>query len=169
MQVFDITALPGPVDGKLAKRLGFQRILNEGNDIEILEFAGEPSKPFLIASGDPNVVYKLIRSNNAVGLLVEGGEIDSRMVAKIKDSGKLIVFDANYIIMGQQDRASRVHRLRKVFRFAHNAKMGTAIISLAQSSHYLLSSAQLMEIAKLITNDDREAKLMLQGLGEAVK
>jgi len=99
-------------------------------------------------------------------LLADDSDSVQRLIPKIKDSDKLIVFNASYLISPEANRQSRIYKMRKIFRIAHNMKLKTAMVSLAKSSNYLLSSLQMVEVAKLITRDEKSAKQMLSQIGD---
>ncbi|MGI0141097.1 MAG: hypothetical protein ACREBF_00385 [Candidatus Micrarchaeales archaeon] len=167
MQYFDITNSPKGFNSALQKRLGFKHIFNANDDIEVVERQGpEPKKPFLIMSSNPNVVYSLIKSGRAIGLLINGDEPDQKVFNKIKENGKLLVFNTYYLTIGERDRVSKVQKLKKIFRHAHKGKTNTGLISFAPNENYLLSFMQLFEIAKMITTDEHQAKRMITSLGE---
>lgn len=169
MHYFDITNSPSAFEKELQKRLGFKKILNVPEEVEIVEnLSRQPKKPFLIMSANPNVVYNLIKSKWAIGLLVNGEEPDQKVLNKIRENGKLLVLNAYYLTIGERDRVLKVQKLKKIFRNAHKGKTRTTIISLAPNPNYLLSFMQLFEIAKMITTDEHQAKVMLKSLGEAI-
>lgn len=168
MQYFDITNSKLQVDEKLAKRLGFKRVLNIPEDVEILDTIKQTKKPFLISTTNPNIIYNLIKSRNAIGLLTNGEEIDPKTINKIKENDKLLVFNAYYLEISQRDRISKVHKLKKSFREGYRAKAKMAMISLAPNEHYFLSTAQLLEISKMICTEEHQAKKMLTTLGELI-
>ncbi|MDE1846077.1 MAG: hypothetical protein KGH53_02245 [Candidatus Micrarchaeota archaeon] len=168
MQYFDLTNSKIPMDPKLAKRLGFKRVLNIGEDVEILDSIKQTKNPFLISSTNPNIIYNLIKSPNAIGLLTNGEEIDPKTINKLKENEKLLVFNAYYLEISQRDRISKVHKLKKSFREGYRAKVGMAMISLAPNEHYFLSTAQLLEISKMICIEEHAAKKMTTTLGELI-
>ncbi|HVA82601.1 MAG TPA: hypothetical protein VNF06_00355 [Candidatus Aquilonibacter sp.] len=168
MQYFDITNSKLQMDEKLAKRLGFKRILNVPGDVEILDTIKQTKKPFLIAATNPNIIYNLIKSRNAIGLLTNGEEIDPKTINKIKENEKLLVFNAYYLEISQRDRISKVHKLRKSFREGYRAKAKMAMVSLAPNEHYFLSASQLLEISKMICGEEHAAKKMIANLGELI-
>ncbi len=166
MQYFDITSLHEPVDASLAKRLGFKKIFNIGSEIDLLEFDDEQKRPFIVNTQNPSLFHKLLGSSKAIGLLADDPDSIQKLIPKIKDSDKLIVFNANYLISPEMNRQSRIYKTRKIFRIAHNMKLKTAMVSLAKGPNYLLSSLQMVEVAKLITRDEKSAKQMLSQIGE---
>ncbi|MDE1827556.1 MAG: hypothetical protein KGH65_00115 [Candidatus Micrarchaeota archaeon] len=169
MHYFDITNSPTAFGKDLGKRLGFRKLLNISDDVELVEsLSSQPKKPFLIVSQNPNVVYNLIKSRWAIGLLVNGDEPDQKVLNKIKENGKLLVLNSYYLTIGERDRVSKVQKLKKIFRNAHKGKTKATIISLAPNANYLLSFMQLLEIAKMITTDEHQAKVMLGSLGESI-
>ncbi|MDE1825194.1 MAG: hypothetical protein KGH61_00725 [Candidatus Micrarchaeota archaeon] len=168
MQYIDITNSPERFEQKLAKRLGFSRFVNANDQIIIADRAGPGAKPLLIQTTNPNLIFAMIKSPKAIGILSNGEEVEQRVLNKLKENGKLVVFNAYYLTVGQRDRVSKIHRLKKLFRMAGKSKTRMGIVSLAPNQDYLLSSAQLLEIAKLITADDHQAKLMLSNIGETL-
>lgn len=169
MQYFDVTSLPEPVDAPLSRRLGFRKMFNTGSEIDVLEFDDEQKRPFLVSTKNPSLFYKLIKSGKAIGFLVDDPDSAQRFISKIKDDEKLVVFNANYIVSPETNRQSRVYKMRKIFRIAHNVRLKTAMVSLAKNQNYLLSSMQMVEIAKLITRDEKSARQMLSQIGEQIK
>jgi hypothetical protein len=169
MQFFDITDLPMPADAGLVKRLGFKKILNNKVDINIVEKVGaETEKPFLISTSNPTMVYNLISMSNSIGVLAGQNELNQKILDKIRENGRVVVFDSCHMISNQEMRIAELHRMKGVFRLVHRSKVGSAMISLASRKEYLLSSIQLLEVAKMITGGDTEAKQMLINLGEIV-
>ena len=167
MQYLDITNSPEKFDSNLLKRLGFKRALNVGEDLQILDSINHNQKlPFLVNASSKASLYSLAKEAKALGILVNGEDLDQKLVSKIKDAGKAIVINAYYLTLGQRDRISKIHRYKKIFRMACKAKAKIVLVSLAPNENYLLSFMQLLEIAKLITNDDHQAKKMVTSLGE---
>ena len=167
MQYFDITNSPNVFDKELAKRLGFKKIFNAGSEIEIVEnLERQTKRPFLIFSGNPNIISTLIKYEGAIGILTNGETINQQILDKVRENKKLIVFNSYYLTISQKERVSKIYKLRKLFKEAYKAKVNSTIISLAPNPDYLLSFMQLFEIAKLIASDEHHAKKMLTNLGE---
>lgn len=169
MRYVDIINSNSLPEQKLVRELGFSKILNANEQILILDKISQPQKPFLISSTNPNIVNNLLKSPNAIGILSNGEELDPRIVNKIKENDKIIIFNAYYLAISSRDRISKVHKLRKIFKMAYKVKARTAIITLAPSQTYFLSSIQLLEIAKMICTDDHQAKKMLLLEGDITK
>lgn len=167
MRYFDIADLHEDIDEGLANRLGFKRIFKSGSEIEMVSSAGRDiDKPFLIATLKPEVLYNLITHRNSIGVLLDKEELDKKAQERIRENEKLVIFNTYSVTSDPQGRVERLHRLRKHFRNAHRARLRCGIVSLAQNKTHLLSSMQLMEIAKMITDNDSEAKQMLLNVGE---
>lgn len=166
MQYIDIVNFSGPIDKELQKRLGFSKILTSG-DVDVIDAPNKQTKKqFLINSTVPNVVYNLMKANNAIGLLIDGNGVDAKMLAKVSDAGKLLVFNAYYLTISERDRIGKIHKMRKNFRNAAKLKAKMAIVTLAPNEDYLMSSIQLLEVANLITLNDAAAKKMVSTIGE---
>ncbi|MDE1761651.1 MAG: hypothetical protein KGH59_02840 [Candidatus Micrarchaeota archaeon] len=166
MQYVDITNAPQHFDQRLTKRLGFKRVLNVGEGMAISERGTD--SPFLIRVSSQQNILSALKSKNAIGVIVEGEELDQKIVSRIKDSQKIILINAYYLTISQRERISKIHKYKKLFRMACKAKAGIAIASMAPNEHYLLSFMQLFEIAKLITGDEHQAKKMINTLGETL-
>jgi hypothetical protein len=169
MQFFDIVALKEEIDLEgLARRLGYRKMFLVGKDVEIARDAtrldGEGS--FIVRSGDNEALSKAVRSSGVIGVIVEGGKVSGRFVDELRTHEKLLFIPAAPLVCPDQGGALRnLHAAKGAVRAALMGKAGVAMVTLAEERECLLSSRQMLEIARLLCPSDRAAEAMLTPVG----
>ncbi|MGC8662535.1 MAG: hypothetical protein ACP5RT_01990 [Candidatus Micrarchaeia archaeon] len=141
------------VNGKLEALLGYRKIFTIGRDI----YLNENRERTMVSDSEwrtfPN-------KNNVIGVIVN--KVDKSLFQKIKEEEKILIIDVSSL---NADFLKEARRLRGVMKNAIHFKLKIAIASFAKNEDYLLSKAQLIEIAKFLGAGEEQAKEMLCSIG----
>lgn len=142
------------VDKGLYERLGYRKLLTVGEDLDIVTRHGREKLPFIIKSKDPNTIFASIRNPYAIGVIFDEAALSKKVIEKVCELKKTIFVPLNEITTSKaSDRNTMIYKARKIILAAHRARARICVVSLAASNHQLLSSAQMQEVAKLISGE----------------
>lgn len=167
MQYFDIVR-NDVVDQEMAKRLGYKRILAIGKDLDLLQnLGGTPKREAVVISKDPGTLIRATRENRIVGIMFEGNEIVAKAMMAAKDNEKTVILSIEGLNGGGTGlRLSTIYKLRKMLAELTKARVKVAIVTMADRKEMLLSSAQMVQVAKFLGANDQQARQMVSALGE---
>ena len=160
MRYFDIAMFE--VDPKLQTRLGYYKIHAANKDIYVSTSLPDATsyKPCIVLSSDQETLIRAVREANTIGIIIEGSEPSKKVIGKAKEYGKTVFIPAGKLTASPSGARQPILRgLRKIFFASHAIKAKTALVSMASSRNQLLSSAQMMEIANLISRGQAQAGL----------
>jgi|SRR5271157_1613335 len=172
MQFYDIVALKEEIDLEgLAGRFGYRKIFLAGKDVEIvgdtMRLNDEGS--FIVRSGDNETLSKAVRSNGVVGVIVDDSKVSGKFIEELRTHEKILFVPAAPLVCpGQNSRMRNLHWAKGIVRTALMGKARIALVTLAEEKECLLSSRQLLEIAKLLGATDKIADGMLSSLGSSL-
>jgi hypothetical protein len=172
MESFDIIRTK-PSDKKaLARLLGFKKILVEGEDMEITERHEDVQGArgaIRIAKGSQSALPSLIKEGSIAGAILDGLEIDKKLMLAMKDDNKILILNASSLTTSAKPQ--RIHaffKMRNIVSYAMRIKCKVALASLAESEEELVSSMQLLEIANMLCRNEAYARKMISALGEII-
>ncbi len=169
MKVFDIVDINNGVDSTLTSRLGFSRIYALGRDLDIVQKPGQSVRKQIIRSKDAAQLIKAIRNQETIGISLEDNEIVAKALAAAKEAEKPVIIDIHYIFSPYaSDRYRNIGRIRGLVKAALAAKCEIILISGAKSLDYMLSPAQLIEIAKFLGMQEGNGRMALSRLGDYI-
>lgn len=172
MQFYDIVALKEDIGlEKLAGRFGYRKMFLVGKEVEVVgdlaRIGGEGS--FIVRSADKETLSKAARANNVIGVVVEGGKVDGKFADELRTHEKLLIIPvAPLVCPVQESRMRNLHAAKGAVRTALMGKTRVAMATLAEEKECLLSSRQMLEVARLLCPSDRAAEAMLSAIGDSL-
>ncbi len=173
MRYFDVADMKERVDPALASRLGFKRIFSLGTDVSILprpvqqDSSHQPNQ--IVCSKDTGILIKALRSACVIGIVLEDNEIIGKAIAAAKEAEKPIVVNLRSVFSANPyERYRAIGRIRGVVRASAAMRAPTALISGASSVHYLLSAAQMREVAAFLGQEGKEADRSIAIIGDSL-
>lgn len=165
-QYFDLVHM-ADVDRGLVSRLGYKRIFSE-NEIKVVDsLKSNNGSKLILRSGEVGKIDRWVRDNNVIGIIIEDYTLVRKIITAIKDNDKLLLFVAGDLTdVDRNARLRNITRMRTLFKSAVHYGVETSLITLAKDCACLLSSLQMVEIAKLIGADEKQAIRMLGSFGE---
>ncbi len=146
---FDIALFD--VDRGLQERLGYDKVYSAGRDLLVSSHPA-PGIPAIATGGDSGALITELRKPDVIGIAFDGAYIDKKAIEKAAEYGKpVFIFAARFTGLCGREKGAALHGLRKLFMAAHSLKARVVLVSMADSRAQLLSSAQLREIAHLIS------------------
>jgi hypothetical protein len=169
MQFFDIVALKEEIDlEQLAVRFGYRKIFLLGKDVELVSDVKrlDEEGSFIVKSGNNETLSKAVRSNNVIGVIVDDSKVSGKFIEELRTHEKLLFVPvAPLICPARESRLRSLFWAKGILRTALMGKAGVSLVTLAAEKECLLSSAQMLEIAKLLGANDKVAGEMLSALG----
>ena len=164
MRYYDVVAM-ARVDGGVAARLGYKRILTS-EDIRVVERHAGSSR-YIIRSSEPGLIFKALGEDLCMGVIFKGNAPVKKLLEKAASSGKPIIIPASEITCATGSAFMRAtYGLRSVLSYCVKAGAPVAMASLAASESALLSSMQMLELARFVGASPDRAKEMLGRIGE---
>lgn len=149
MIYFDIARFD--VSDGICKRLGYKKIYRAGKDVVISGGVEKAPVPLIVVSKDPGVLIGAVRDNNVVGIIFEENELTKKVVEKAAEMKKVVFLAVGQLMrIPPKERGFRVSRMRKIILASHKMGARVALVSLADSETMLLSTMQMMEVARLL-------------------
>ena len=148
----------------LAKTLGFEKILSPADKIIVVSepTSLNPKVQLAILEGRPGYLMKYINDKRVIGIMILGFESDRNLIEHAKHKEKLLVINARDLTAcGEREKARNITRARELMKNALHAKVSIAVVSGAEREEDLLSTQQLLELAKMLGASEQQAKLML--------
>ncbi len=150
---------------ELAKRLGYSRIFTS-SDISIAR--KQSVRKCIFIGSEKGRLDHAIRDSSVIGIVLEDSIESKSVIEHAASEGKPIFLIATHLTSAAtQARLRSIYRMRRLFGFARHARASIGIISLASEPAELLSSMQMLEIAKMLGADEPYAKEMLEVLSGA--
>ncbi len=163
-----MVAMPEGVDQKLARRLGYKRVLIVGKDVALLN-AGNDTKKTVIYAKNMDAVARHVKSRDVVGFIFDDSSIIRKALEEIHENGKLVVLPLSQIMQhDQRARLRGIGRMRRLLKTALRYRAQVAVVSLAQNKDQMLSRMQLSALASYLGANDEQSKAMLQKIGDVV-
>jgi hypothetical protein len=166
MKYFDIV-ITNEAEPQLAARLGYERVLVAGKDIDILDnlhFNGR--RKAIVRGRNVGTLMRAIKEQNVIGVMIDDNLTMGKVIAAAKENEKPIVVSTeglnrrNYL-----ERQKAIYRLRKLFRLLAKTRNEVILVTLAPDRHSLLSVGQMIEVAKFLGADEAKSRQMISTLG----
>lgn len=162
---FDLTNMQ--IDRKMVKILGFKRIFTT-EEICITEGLNT-EKACIVMSGEPGILGRALHRNNVKGIIIKDNELLKMVVEEVKNAGKLLCFSTHDLTcVDTRMRLRNIHRMRNLIAFATRSKAKIALLTLADDESCLLSSLQMVEVAKFLGATEEHAKSMVSNIGDVL-
>ena len=171
MHYFDIVGIDEREASPMLGLLGYRKFFYIGKDIFIgsADYANESrGKGVLveISKGETGSFLRAIERNNVLGALASE-RISKNALGIIAENKKLFAFNASELIcVDQKTRLRNMRRYRRELELALHLKVQAAIATFAREKENLLSSAQIIEVAKFMGADQNIAKGMVSVWGD---
>jgi hypothetical protein len=155
--------------GQLAVMLGYKKAFLVGRDV-FLENAktalNNNKEKFIVSGGMMGMLLHAMGKGNVIGILVAGNEANKKLLAKLAENCKLLVFNAsNLTCVDQKTRLYNLGTYRHLLKLAVHMKVPVAIATFAADKTCALSPAQLIGVARFLGADLDNAKGMVSVLG----
>ncbi len=151
---------------KYERKLGFDSLVGE-KEVAILDEFRECKSLYAMRYTHQDIAYRQLSDSKCIGIVCEGEELSQKTLDRLREYSKLLILSYSKIAQ-ERNRIPILYKMRSAFRHAHKSEVNAAIASLANAPEFLVSHAQLVEVANLITNDYELAKKMTESLGEAL-
>jgi RNase P/RNase MRP subunit p30 len=169
MQYFDMVALKDTAGLEaLGRRLGYRKIFLVGRDFALAGRLKDlnPNRKALVRGKDEEVLLKAIKESSVVGVVFEDSRPSGKFLDSLNNYEKLLVIPvAPLMCPDQESRLRSLHKTRELLRSAMMSRAEVALATLAEDKACMASSAQMLEIARLIGAGDAAAKEMLGKAG----
>ncbi len=104
-----------------------------------------------------------------LGFAFQDSNLVKKAVEMIKENDKLLLVPVSMLMNDDpRQRVRSLNRARRLVKFALKERVGIAVVSFAKDGDYLLSSMQMLEVAKKLGVGDEGAKAMLSRIGDAI-
>lgn len=164
MAYFDLTSMED-VDRKTSSVLGYKKIFNK-KEIAVVESLDHNGK-CIVKSGESGFLSRALRRNNVLGILIKDNELIRLAVEEAVTTEKLLCLSVHDITcVDTRTRMRNIYRMKGLISFAMRSKARIALVTLAQDESCLLSSNQMIEIAKFLGANESQAEKMISNLGE---
>ncbi len=139
------------VNLSLSKRLGFTEIISA-----VKAHLGAPESKVMMAT-EPTSLRRI--REGIIGLISTDYKIGGQMLAEISDNETAVFIAVSPIISGYGIQRSRqIFRAAALFNQSEKKDIQVGFVSFAGTSAELCSRIQLLQLAKLISEDDSYAK-----------
>ncbi len=158
-------------DFKLAKSLGFKKILTPADGISIITCPQTigAHKTKVILEGNCGYIMKHINDRRVVGIIIDDFEADKNLIEHARHKDKILLINAGKITNSSDNyRARNLIRARELVKNALHYKIKIALTSTARNANEVLSAQQLIEIAKVLGASELQGKNMLTTLGDVL-
>lgn len=161
MRYFDITEMR--VEEGLANILGFKKIFHIGDDIG--RFPGSDAKSIAFTS-DKEAFYRAVRSPTVLAIVADSLPLQKKDLELMRAGEKLLILPIRPLMeMAGMQLVKGTVQLRNAFSIAKQMRVISSVATMAKAREHLLSSMQLIEIARMLSGSEEEAKGMPQHLG----
>lgn len=146
---FDIALFD--VDAGLQVRLGYKRIYCAGRDVLVSPHPA-PGTPAIATGSDAGMLIPELRKPDVIGIAFDGNRLDKKAIEKAAEYGKTVFMPVGrFTELSGRERVSALHALSKIFFAAHALRARAMMVTLAGSRTQLLSTAQMRELAQLVS------------------
>lgn len=162
MAYFDLVDMkvPGP---KLQRLLGYKRIFST-EEMPITATPNSPAEKCIVKSAEQGVLRSALRKSNVMGIMIADNELLRIVIEDSKESSKPIFISSRDFVCAETSKGLRnLHRAKTMLRFAMRSRARVALVSMADDASCLLSSMQMLELARFLSGSDEYAKKMLAG------
>ena len=164
MAYFDLSSLDA-VDRKTASLLGYKKIFTR-SEIPVADKL-DSSQPCIVRSGEAGMLSRALRRSNVLGVIIKDNELLRMIVEEAVVNEKVICLSVHDLTcVDTRSRQRNLYRMRGLMAFAMRSKARIALVTAAEVESCLLSSMQMMEIAKYLGAKEEQAKKILGSLGE---
>lgn len=167
MKYFDLVLMERMDEG-LAERLGYGRIFIP-SEIEVMYSVSKKNGDgkYIVRSQKEGTLDRAIRDCNALGIIIDDSLLVRHVIRDLKRNDKALFLVASELTrVEKSDMLRNIYRMRNLLSFAMHADVDIALITLAKGPEELLSSRQMLEIAKFLGADRERAKGMLALIGD---
>ncbi len=174
MEYFDIIDYSGHEEDpeRLAGLLGYRKIFELGKDALLVDakdadsLARSGKKLIIRDSSEKGLLIHALKNSAVIGILANSN-LDADVMETVKSLRKLIILSASALTStNKHTRIANLGKMRRVVRDCMHKKLKLAISSFAGQKEYMLSSLQLVEIAKFAGADEETARSMSGALGD---
>lgn len=163
MAYYDLVKMEA-VERKTASILGYKKIFLK-NEIPIVN-GPESNGKCIVMNGEPGMLSRALRRSNVIGIIIRDNELIRQAVEEAAENGKLLVFPIRDITCTDtRTRMRNLYRMRGLMAFATHSKAKISLVTLAEDESELLSTIQMLEIAKFLGAKEDHAREMLSNLG----
>ena len=154
-----------------AKLFGYKKIFTLGKEVFILDCKDvNPSDKKVIIRNNANtgMLVKCLRMQNVIGILTDSAP-SGNVLESIKQNNKIIILNSSELTcVDKRQRISNLFRFKRIVSSGMHKKTEIAIATFANDKEQMLSSMQLVEIAKFIGADGDTARKMVSKFGDVL-
>lgn len=169
MQYCDYIRDVNAADSKLAKLLGFQKMLTSLDGISIVaspQTIGTHENK-VILEGNCTYIMKHVNDRRVVGIIIDDFEADKNLIEHARHKEKALIINAGKLTNSSDSyRARNIIRARELVKNALHYKIKISIASTARTANEVLSAGQLIEVAQMLGASQVQGKKMLTILGD---
>ncbi len=145
--------------------LGFRKIFCK-KEIQVRKDIPEEGRCVVMGS-EPGLLDRALRRRNVIGIIIADNDLLRMTIEKTAENEKILFVPAIDIICADtQARLRNIYRARSLIATALRAKARLSLVSMAQDESSMLSSPQLLEMAKFLGATNVQASGMLNTLSE---
>ncbi|MDE1810685.1 MAG: hypothetical protein KGH66_01440 [Candidatus Micrarchaeota archaeon] len=168
MEFNDIVYPTCNADADFAARLGFKRLLVAGKDVEIRDIDRDKNTNakdcVVIGVNKPRL--EAAAKSGAIAISITDQRIDRKLMQTMKErETKLLISFAVLKETGGNDRQRTLYMMSKLLRHAVKMRIEVCFASMARSRLHMLSTMQIIELAKLIGAEEDAARKGLKQIG----
>gem|GEM_PF-1534979 len=150
---------------KMGNLLGYKKILGK-KELPVVDGLSSNNK-CIVRGGESGILDRALRRNNVIGIIIKDNELIRMSVEEVKETDKLLFLSVHDLTcVDTRTRLRNLYRMRGLLSFATHSKAKVSLISLAEDESCLLSSIQMIEMAKFLGANEEQAKKMINNLGE---
>jgi RNase P/RNase MRP subunit p30 len=164
MAYFDLTRAEIADRGRAAV-LGYKKILS-GKELPVVENLSLSSQ-CVVRSGETGMLGRAVRRSNVAGIIIKDNELLRLAVEETVENEKLLFLPLHEILCSDtRSRMRNIYRMRGLMAFATRSRAKISLVTLAEGEPCILSTMQMLEIAKFLGANESNSKKMISTLGD---
>ena len=161
MDYYDVAFDACRIDGGMERSLGFKRIFAVNRDLRLTDVDDPKAKGSVegvIIGANKRKLLAFARGGVRAAI-VSDSRIDKKLMEQMADSGIVLCMPMSAITASAGlERTKTIYMMSSLFAHARKSGIHVSFVTLAGSSLYLASSAQLIELATLVGADEQYAR-----------
>lgn len=164
MAYFDLSSSE-ITDRRVTASLGYKKIFSS-KELPVLENL-DSNERCIVRSGEIGMLRRAIRRNNVAGIMIKDNELLRIAVEEAAENEKTLFISLHDILCSDtKSRLRNIYRARGLMAFAMRSKASISLVSLADSEAGLISTMQMLGMAKFLGASEENAKRIVSRLGE---
>lgn len=169
MDYYDVVSDSCSIDRELEKTLGYKRIIVLNKEIKLENIDSNKKltegKNIVIGINDARL-YAAVKSG-AKALIMPDSVIRKKLLEGMSEKRAILCLPLGLIVSSTGlGRSKLVYRMSRLFSYARKSTVEVSFITLAKSNLELLSSLQLIELAKFVGASEEYARYSLSKINK---